>query len=105
MHFLPDVYVQCDVCKGRSYNRETIKIRYSGKNIADMLEMTCAEAYDFFDAIPTIKIKLKIINDVGLGYLQLGQSSTSLSGGEAQRIKLSRELSKRGTRPDSLYPR
>jgi len=89
--------VRCDVCKGRRYNRETLEIRYRGKNIADVLEMTCAEAYTFFDAIPSIKTKLKIINDVGLGYLQLGQSATTLSGGEAQRIKLSRELSKRGT--------
>jgi excinuclease ABC subunit A len=97
MHFLPDVFVRCEVCKGRRYGRETLEIRYRGKNIADVLEMTCADAYEFFDAIPTVKTKLKIINDVGLGYLQLGQSSTSLSGGEAQRIKLSKELSKRGT--------
>jgi excinuclease ABC subunit A len=97
MHFLPDVFVQCDICKGRRYNRETLEIRYRGKNIADVLEMTCADAYEFFDAIPTIKVKLKVINDVGLGYLQIGQSSTTLSGGEAQRIKLSKELSKRGT--------
>jgi excinuclease ABC subunit A len=97
MHFLSDVYVRCEVCKGRRYGRETLEIRYRGKNIADVLEMTCADAYEFFEAIPLIKSKLKIINDVGLGYLQLGQSSTSLSGGEAQRIKLSKELSKRGT--------
>jgi excinuclease ABC subunit A len=97
MHFLPDVFVMCDVCKGRRYNRETLEIRYRGKNIADVLEMTAAEAYEFFDAIPWIKAKLKVINDVGLGYLKLGQSATTLSGGEAQRIKLSKELSKRGT--------
>lgn len=97
MHFLPDVFVQCDVCKGRRYNRETLEIRYKGKNIADVLEMTGAEAYEFFDAIPSIKTKLKILNDVGLGYLHLGQSATTLSGGEAQRIKLSKELSRRGT--------
>lgn len=97
MHFLPDVFVQCNVCRGRRYNRETLEVRYKGKNIADVLEMTGAEAYVFFDAIPKLKQKLQILNDVGLGYLQLGQSATTLSGGEAQRIKLSRELSKRGT--------
>ena len=97
MHFLPDVFVTCDVCRGRRYNRETLEIRYKGKNIADVLEMTGAEAYEFFDAIPAIKMKLKILNDVGLGYLHLGQSATTLSGGEAQRIKLSKELSRRST--------
>jgi excinuclease ABC subunit A len=97
MHFLPDVFVRCDVCKGRRYSRETLEIRYKGKNIADVLEMTGAEAYEFFDAIPSIKTKLKVLNDVGLGYLHLGQSATTLSGGEAQRIKLSKELSRRGT--------
>jgi len=97
MHFLPDVFVECDVCKGKRYNRETLEIRYKGKNIAEVLEMTGAEAYAFFDAIPSIKQKLKILNDVGLGYLHLGQSATTLSGGEAQRIKLSKELSKRST--------
>lgn len=97
MHFLPDVFVQCEVCKGRRYNRETLEIRYKGKNIADVLEMTAFEAFAFFDAIPSIKNKLKILNDVGLGYVHLGQSATTLSGGEAQRIKLSKELSKRGT--------
>jgi excinuclease ABC subunit A len=97
MHFLPDVFVLCEVCKGKRYNRDTMEIRYKGKNIAEVLEMTGAEALGFFDAIPKIKNKLQIINDVGLGYLQLGQSATTLSGGEAQRIKLSKELSKRGT--------
>jgi excinuclease ABC subunit A len=97
MHFLPDVFVQCDVCKGKRYNRETLEIRYKGKNIAEVLEMTGADAYTFFDAIPSIKIKLKVLNEVGLGYLQLGQSATTLSGGEAQRIKLCKELSRRGT--------
>jgi excinuclease ABC subunit A len=97
MHFLPDVFVRCEVCKGRRYNRETLEIRYKGKNIADVLEMTGEEAYQFFDAIPSLKMKLKVLNDVGLGYLQLGQSATTLSGGEAQRIKLSKELSRRGT--------
>lgn len=97
MHFLPDVFVLCDVCKGRRYNRETLEIRYKGKSIADVLAMTIEDAYDFFDAIPHLKSRLKILNDVGLGYLQLGQAATTLSGGEAQRIKLARELSKRGT--------
>ncbi|HLE00160.1 MAG TPA: excinuclease ABC subunit UvrA [Bdellovibrionota bacterium] len=97
MHFLPDVFVQCDVCKGRRYNRETLEIRYRGKNIAEVLEMTGSEAYSFFDPIPSIKAKLKVLNDVGLGYLQLGQNATTLSGGEAQRIKLSKELSRRST--------
>ncbi|MBS1963357.1 MAG: excinuclease ABC subunit UvrA [Bdellovibrionales bacterium] len=97
MHFLPDVFVQCDVCKGKRYNRETLDIRYKGKNIAEVLDMTIEDAVAFFDAVPWIKSRLTIQNDVGLGYLKLGQSSTTLSGGEAQRIKLSRELSKRGT--------
>jgi excinuclease ABC subunit A len=97
MHFLPDVFVQCDVCKGKRYNRETLDIRYKGKNIAEVLAMTIEEALPFLDAIPWIKSKLTVLNDVGLGYLQLGQSATTLSGGEAQRIKLARELSRRGT--------
>jgi len=97
MHFLPDVYVTCEVCQGKRYNRETLSIRYKGKNIAEVLEMTAQEAYPFFDAVPSLKQKLKIINDVGLGYLHLGQAATTLSGGEAQRIKLSKELSRRGT--------
>lgn len=97
MHFLPDVYVVCDVCKGKRYNRETLDIRYKGKNIADVLAMTIEEAHVFFDAVYWIKSRLGVQNDVGLGYLKLGQAATTLSGGEAQRIKLSRELSKRGT--------
>ncbi len=97
MHFLPDVYVQCEVCKGKRYNRETMEIRYKGKNIAEILEMTGAEALPFFEPIPSIHSKLKVMNEVGLGYLQLGQSATTLSGGEAQRIKLCKELSRRGT--------
>lgn len=97
MHFLPDVYVQCEVCKGRRYNRETLEITYKGKNIADALEMTIAEALEFFNAIAPIKNKLQTLVDVGLGYIHLGQSATTLSGGEAQRIKLATELTKRAT--------
>jgi len=97
MHFLPDVYVQCDVCNGKRYNRETLDIRYKGKNIHDLLEMTIEDANIFFDAIPVIKRKLQTLIDVGLSYITLGQSATTLSGGEAQRVKLSKELSKRDT--------
>ena len=97
MHFLPDMYVQCDECKGKRYNRETLEVKYKGKSIADVLEMTVDEAAMFFDAVPPIKNKLKLLQQVGLGYIQLGQSATTLSGGEAQRIKLSKELSKKAT--------
>jgi excinuclease ABC subunit A len=97
MHFLPDVYVECDVCKSQRYNRETLEIKYKGKNIHQVLEMTIEDAYAFFDAIPVLKRKLQTLMDVGLGYLTLGQRATTLSGGEAQRIKLSKELSKRDT--------
>ncbi len=97
MHFLPDVYVPCEVCKGKRYNRETLDVRYKGKNIADVLDMSVDEALEFFDAIPKIKNKLQTMKDVGLGYVKLGQSSTTLSGGEAQRVKLATELSKRAT--------
>ncbi len=97
MHFLPDIFVTCDVCKGRRYNRETLDVRYKGKNIAEVLDMTAAEAVEFFENIPSIHSKLVTINDVGLGYIQLGQSATTLSGGEAQRVKLGKELSKRST--------
>ncbi len=97
MHFLPDVYVTCDVCKGKRYNRETLEIRYKGANIADILNMTVEEALRFFENVPRIKEKLQTLYDVGLGYIKLGQSATTLSGGEAQRVKLSRELSRRGT--------
>ncbi len=97
MHFLPDVYVPCEVCKGKRYNRETLDVHYKGKNIFEVLDMTIDEATDFFEAIPKIKNKLQTIKDVGLGYIKLGQSSTTLSGGEAQRVKLATELSKRST--------
>ena len=97
MHFLPDVYVSCDVCRGRRYNRETLDVHYKGKNIADVLEMTVAEALEFFDAVPQIRRRLQTLADVGLGYIHVGQSATTLSGGEAQRIKLSAELSKVST--------
>ena len=97
MHFLPDIYVPCDVCKGKRYNRETLEIRYKGKTIHEVLNMTVEEASEFFDAIPVIRRKLETLLDVGLSYITLGQSATTLSGGEAQRVKLSRELSKRDT--------
>jgi len=97
MHFLPDVYVQCDICHGKRYNRETLEIQYKGKNISEVLAMTVDEAFEFFANIPLVRDKLQTLKEVGLGYLQLGQSATTLSGGEAQRIKLSRELSKRAT--------
>ncbi len=97
MHFLPDVYVPCEVCKGRRYNRETLEVRYKGKSIADVLELTVAEALDFFEHQPRIRAKLELLNDVGLGYIHLGQSATTLSGGEAQRVKLATELAKRDT--------
>ncbi|MEJ1382591.1 MAG: excinuclease ABC subunit UvrA [Candidatus Sedimenticola sp. (ex Thyasira tokunagai)] len=102
MHFLPDVYVQCDVCKGKRYNRETLEIRYKGKSIDQVLELTIEDALDFFEAIPALKRKLQTLMDVGLSYIKLGQNATTLSGGEAQRVKLSRELSKRDT-GNTLY--
>ena len=97
MHFLPDVYVPCEVCKGKRYNRETLEVKYKGKNISDVLEMTVEEALEFFENIPKIKQKIQTLYDVGLGYIKLGQPSTTLSGGEAQRVKLATELSKRPT--------
>jgi excinuclease ABC subunit A len=97
MHFLPDVYVPCDICRGKRYNRETLEVRYKGKNIAEVLDMTVDQALLFFDRINNIKTKLVTLSDVGLGYIRIGQPATTLSGGEAQRVKLSRELSKKGT--------
>jgi excinuclease ABC subunit A len=97
MHFLPDVYVPCEVCRGSRYNRETLEIRYKGKTIADVLSMTVEEALEFFENHPPIRRKLQTLYDVGLGYIELGQPATTLSGGEAQRVKLAEELSKRDT--------
>lgn len=97
MHFLPDVYVQCEACRGKRYNRETLEITFKGKNIADVLDMTVDEALVFFDRIPAIKPKLAVLSRVGLGYIHLGQQANTLSGGEAQRIKLSAELARRST--------
>ena len=97
MHFLPDIYVPCEVCKGRRYNRETLEVKYKGKNIYEVLEMTVEEALPFFENLPKLHNRLQTLMDVGLGYLKLGQPSTDLSGGEAQRVKLATELSKRST--------
>ena len=97
MHFLPDVYVTCDVCKGKRYNRDTLDVRYKGKNIHEVLDMTAEEALAFFNGLPRLEKKLQTLCDVGLGYIKLGQSSTTISGGEAQRVKLATELAKRDT--------
>ncbi len=105
MHFLPDVYVPCEQCHGHRYNRETLEVRFKGKSISDVLEMSIEEAAPFFQSIPKIARRLRTLNDVGLGYVKLGQPATTLSGGEAQRIKLASELSKRRDRQDPLHPR
>jgi excinuclease ABC subunit A len=97
MHFLPDVYVPCEVCRGKRYNRETLEVNFKGKNIAQVLDMTVDEALDFFASVPRIARKLQTLQDVGLGYIKMGQPATTLSGGEAQRIKLASELSRRST--------
>lgn len=102
MHFLPDVYVPCDTCRGKRYNRETLEIRYKGKNINEVLEMTVEDAAEFFRNVPVISKKLTTLIDVGLTYVRLGQNATTLSGGEAQRVKLAKELSKRDT-GNTLY--
>ncbi len=103
MHFLPDIYVPCDQCKGKRYNRETLEIKYKGKTIHEVLDMTIEEAREFFDAVPALARKLQTLMDVGLTYIRLGQSATTLSGGEAQRVKLARELSKTRHRADTVY--
>lgn len=97
MHFLPDIYVPCEVCKGKRYNRETLEVQYKGKNIYEVLDMTVDEAVPFFENLPRIARKIQTLQEVGLGYIRLGQASTTLSGGEAQRVKLATELSKRST--------
>ncbi len=102
MHFLPDIYVPCDQCKGKRYNRETLEIKYKGKTIHEVLDMTIEEAREFFDAVPALARKLQTLMDVRLTYIHLGQSATTLSGGEAQRVKLARELSKRRHRADAV---
>ena len=97
MHFLPDVYVTCDVCHGKRYNRETLEVLFKGKSISDVLDMTVEEGVEFFAAVPAVRDKLVTLNRVGLGYIKIGQQATTLSGGEAQRIKLAKELSRRAT--------
>ena len=97
MHFLPDIYVPCEVCKGKRYNRETLEVKYKGKNIHDVLDMTVDEGLEFFANLPKLRRKLETLSSVGLGYIKIGQSSTTLSGGEAQRVKLATELARRST--------
>jgi excinuclease ABC subunit A len=97
MNFLPDVYVTCETCKGQRYNRETLEVKFKNKSIADVLDMTCEDARDFFQAVPAIREKMDALCEVGLGYIKVGQQATTLSGGEAQRVKLSKELSRRAT--------
>ncbi len=105
MHFLPDVYVTCDVCKGKRYNRETLEVTFKGKSIADVLDMTVEEALEFFKAVPRVRDELALLHRVGLDYIHVGQQATTLSGGEAQRVKLAKELSQARHRPHALYPR
>jgi excinuclease ABC subunit A len=105
MHFLPDVYVTCDVCKGKRYNRETLEVQFKGKSIADVLDMTVEEGADFFAAVPSIREALETLQRVGLGYIHIGQQATTLSGGEAQRVKLAKELVQARHRPHALHPR
>ena len=105
MHFLPDVYVPCEQCHGKRYNRETLEVRFKGKTIADVLDMPVEEAVEFFEHIPKIKRRLQTLHDVGLDYIRLGQPATTLSGGEAQRVKLATELSKVATGRHALHPR
>ena len=105
MQFLPDVYVPCEICHGQRYNREALEIEYKGKTIAEVLNMTVDEARDFFGNIPRVQRKLQTLQDVGLGYIRLGQPATTLSGGEAQRIKLAKELSRRSNRKDHVHSR
>ena len=102
MHFLPDVYVTCEQCKGARYNRETLEVKFKGKSIADVLDMTVEDAVEFFKAVPPIRDKMAMLAEVGLGYVQVGQPATTLSGGEAQRVKLAKELSRRAT-GNTLY--
>src|SRR6476619_6690337 len=97
MHWLPDVYVTCEHCKGRRYNRETLEVKYRGKSIAEVLDLTVDQAFELVEHFPPIAMRLRMLREVGLGYIKLGQSATTLSGGEAQRVKLSRELARRGT--------
>lgn len=104
MHFLPDVYVPCEECHGKRYNEETLQVTYKGKNIYDVLEMTVEEAIEFFSSIHRIKSKLQTLHDVGLDYVKLGQPATTLSGGEAQRVKLASELQRKATGKDRLHP-
>ena len=103
MHFLPDIYVPCDVCKGKRYNRETLEVKYKGKNIHEVLEMTVEEALEYFEPVPAVKRKLQTLMDVGLSYIHLGQNATTLSGGEAQRVKLAKELIQTGYRQNPVY--
>ncbi|MEO0853088.1 MAG: ATP-binding cassette domain-containing protein, partial [Cyanobacteria bacterium J06648_11] len=97
MHFLPDVYVTCEECGGKRYNRETLEVKFKGRSIADVLDMTIEDAEEFFKAVPPIRDKMRMLNEVGLGYVKVGQQATTLSGGEAQRVKLAKELAKRST--------